>query len=121
VTSPGDPYWIALAEVKGRSGGAATNDLLQLGRWVEIFIETEQRRPSRRWYLVNQFIGGDPATRPAVFADAPQVLANFTGLDGMAMDTADLFRVARDVEAGTLSQEEARTKMMTAVGRFAYP
>jgi hypothetical protein len=122
VTVPGDdPDWVALVEVKGRSGGAAVGDLLKLGRFVENFIEAEGRRPSRRWYVVNQFIGLDPVSRQPILHGSEGDLAVFERQDGMAMDTTQLFDLVRSVEDGMTDAAEARHHLMAQLGRYAAP
>jgi hypothetical protein len=122
VTAPADdPEWVALVEVKGRTGGAAVGDLLKIGRFVENFIETEGRRPSRRWYVVNQFIGQDPGSRQLILHGHDADLAVFARQDGMAMDTAQLFELVRSVEDGSTEAADARRHLMTQLGRYAAP
>lgn len=122
VTSPADDTgWIALVEVKGYMGGAQVSALLSIsGRFVPRFFEGEGRYPARRWYVANQFIGRDPGTRPPILASNPSELSEFESQDGMVIDTAVLFSLARDVEIGRISRDIARQQLMSAVGRYAY-
>lgn len=122
VTAPGDDSdWIALAEVRGySSGGAATGDLLRLGRFVDRFREETGAMPSRRWYIVNQFTRRDPGTRPPPFATSPDDLATFEAQDGMVLDTSHLFLLAKDVEAGRIDRDAIRRELMKALGRYVY-
>jgi len=122
VTAPGDdPDWIALAEVRGYSGGgAATGDLLRLGRFVDLFREETGGVPTRRWYIVNQFTRRDPGTRPLPFATSPEDLATFAAQDGMVVDTSHLFLLTKDVEAGSVDKDATRRELMKASGRYVY-
>jgi hypothetical protein len=121
VTSPDDPEWVALAEVKGYSGGAQLGALLSItGRFVPRFLESQGRYPSRSWYIANQFIGRDPGSRPPMLSGNPSELAEFESQHGMVLDTAVLFSLLKDVESGRLSNEEARAMLVSAEGRFRY-
>lgn len=117
VTSPDDPEWVAIAEVRGYSGGAAQNDLLRIGRFVLNFREETGRAPDRSWYLVNQFIGRDPGARPPVLEPHRAEISEFEAQNGLAMDTADLFRLVRAVDDGALTKTQARHHLMTSKGR----
>jgi hypothetical protein len=72
VTSPqDDPNWVAIAEIRGYTGGAALNDLLRINRFKQNFRDEMGRYPDRSWYLVNQFIGRDPGSPPRVLEAHP--------------------------------------------------
>jgi hypothetical protein len=122
VTSPlDDPNWIASVEVRGYSGGAALSDLLRIaGRFAPRFSATTGRPPSRSWYIVNQLIGRDPLTRPQVLAGHPNELAEFASQDGMAMDTADLFTLVRNVELGRFDRDDVRHMLAAGIGRITF-
>jgi len=118
ITSPDNLEWIAIAEVRGYTGGAQISDVLRLtGRFSRRFAEVRGRPPSRMWYLVNQFIGRDPARREPVLAPNPIELAEFAGVGGMVMDTADLFKLLKQVISGNVSTGDARAMLMACNGR----
>jgi hypothetical protein len=121
VTSPqDDPNWVAIAEIRGYTGGAALNDLLRIHRFKQNFRDEMGRYPDRSWYLVNQFIGRDPGSPPRVLEAHPVELAEFERQGGMAMDTADLFELAGDVDAEVVSKADARGHLMAALGRATW-
>jgi hypothetical protein len=113
--------WVAIVEVRGRrGGGAAASDLLRIGRFAERFQADEGKTPDNRWYVISQWVGRDPASRPPAFSTSPDDLAAFEFAGGLVIDTAHLFSLVRDVKDGRLSQEEARALLTGQVGRFEY-
>lgn len=123
VTDPqGDDNWEALVEVRGYKGGASLNDLLRLQRFAFAYERETGRPPSAVWYIVNQLAGQDPAERQPVLASQQSDLEEWANAhSGMAMDTASLFRLLGDVEAGRLDPQEARSLLREASVRFDYP
>jgi hypothetical protein len=120
VTSPGQG-WTALAEVKGYSGGARSNDLMKFGRYWVRYIEEEGRRPDAGWYVVNQFLGDDPSTRRPILSGNEIALSTFRDdYNGLAIDTAHLFRLWMAVKDGRLTAAEARSRLMQTRGRFTF-
>jgi hypothetical protein len=118
ITHKSKPGWLALAEVKGYKGGAAVNDLLKMGRWCKRYIQESGVPPSASWYVVNQFLGRDPSERPPVFASNPDELSTFSDDGGLAIDTADLFKLARNVHSGTSTTEAAVRLLIESTGRL---
>lgn len=119
VTMPGDQEWVAIAEVRGYSKGAAGNDLLRLARFVRRYGQEFAREPTRQWYIVNQFAGTDPGTRPQVLHKAPEV-ETFEEDNGLIIDTVDLFKVCTQVALGEIDAADVRTNLR-GVGRFTPP
>jgi hypothetical protein len=93
VTDPDTPGWVALAEVKGYTTGAKGNDLLKFGRYRLRYFQDNNEEAEAAWYIVNQFSGDDPGTRESVLAASEPELATFAEDGGLAIDTADLFRL----------------------------
>jgi len=120
VRVSGQEGWVALVEVRGHKGGAKTSDFQRIGRFVERYIKVEDAEPDRRWYIVNQFIERPPNDRPRPFEASPEDLASFAESGGLVIDTVDLFRLVRDVEANRISKVGARESLMEAVGLFSY-
>jgi hypothetical protein len=121
IRDPDDEDWVAIVEVRGYNSGAALNDLLRLGRFAERFRDREGRGPSARWYVVNQFVGQDPGTRPPVLDGNDKDFSAFVEDGGMLADTADLFRLLMQVRAGELSADEARAVLRATSGRLNLP
>ena len=75
---------------------------------------------SQAVYIVNQFVGQDPNERPPILAANPAELEAFAE-DGVAIDTATLFRMWRAVQVGELEPHTARDLIRMAKGRFVWP
>jgi hypothetical protein len=120
VISPGQG-WTALAEVKGYSGGAKSNDLLKFGRYWLRYFQEEGREPDTAWYIVNQFLENDPSTRRQILLGNEAALSTFDAdYNGLSIDTANLFRLWMAVRDGRLPAEEARSSLIQASRRFAF-
>lgn len=120
VISPGQG-WTALAEVKGYSGGAKSNDLLKFGRYWLRYFQEEGREPDAGWYIVNQFLENDPSTRRQILLGNESALSTFDAdYNGLSIDTANLFRLWMAVRDGRLLAEEARSSLIQASRRFAF-
>jgi hypothetical protein len=120
VISPGQG-WTALAEIKGYGGGAKSNDLLKFGRYWIRYLREEDKEPDASWYIVNQFLENDPDTRRPILSGNETALSIFEAdYHGLAIDTADLFRMWMAVKDGRLPAEEARSRLMQASGRFTF-
>jgi hypothetical protein len=114
-----DSKWVALAEVKGYSGAAKSNDLLQVSGAVRPFMLAEKRAPDAVWYIVNAYRWVDPSQRPVALTERNADVSTFGEMhDGTVIDTRDLFRLCRSVEMGDLSQQQARDKLKNASPRF---
>jgi hypothetical protein len=120
IKSPSDdPDWIALAEVRGYAKGAAQGDLLRLSaRFAKRFIQEVGRDASALWYVVNQFAGTDPSSRPPPLDTNPGEVAAFQEEAGVVIATTSLFDLRKNVESGEVSPEDARRLMMEARGRW---
>lgn len=111
VLDPDDTDWVALAEVRGYTGGAKVSDLLRIGRFVTRYTKAEGRFPSAAWYVVNQFINKDPGSRAAPLASNPEELAAFAEGGGAVLDTCVLFRLREAVRRGDTDAESARARL----------
>jgi len=114
--------WVALVEVKGYAGGANVTDLGRFTRLTRRFMAREDREPDALWYVVNQFRRQNPSDRePILRANEPELQAFATADSGLAVDTADLFRLRKAVIQGVVSADEARRLLRESSGRFTYP
>jgi hypothetical protein len=120
VTSPGQS-WTALVEIKGYSGGAKSNDLQKFGRYWLQYFKDEGKEPDAGWYIVNQFLQDDPSARRPILLGNDAALSTFIAdNNGLAIDTADLFRLWMAVKEQRLTAEEARSRLMQTRGRFTF-
>ena len=114
--------WEALVEVRGYRRGASLGDLLRTQRFAANFERVTGRPPAAVWYIVNQLAGQDPAQRMPVLSSQQSDLEEWAEMHGgVAIDTATLFRLVSDVEAGRLAAREARAMLRQASVRFTYP
>jgi hypothetical protein len=113
-----DSAWLALCEVKGYSKGARLLDLQKLNGYATLYAAEAGKPPSAMWYVVNQFRGTDPNSRPQVLQGGDEYVDAFGQQGGLVIDTRDLFRLRKAVEAGRLSKEAAREMLVVSSGRF---
>jgi hypothetical protein len=120
VTCPqDDPDWIAIVEVKGYAGGAKSNDLLKLGGHFRIeFIKQKGQDADAVWYVVNQYLGSDPAARQQALSGHDAEVETFAESGGLVIDSVSLFRLWRSVWVGERTSAEARGLLRTATGRL---
>jgi hypothetical protein len=117
-----DGDWVAVAEVKGYArSNAKARDLLQLGKAARVFAVHEKREPDAQWYFVNQSFETSPNDRAAPLASAREELEIFAADSGLVIDTRDLFRLHKAVEAGVVSKDRARQALRDATGVFHVP
>jgi hypothetical protein len=120
IISPGQG-WTALAEVKGYGGGAKSNDLLKFGRYWLRYFQEEGKEPDAGWYIVNQFFENDPSRRRTILSGSESALSTFDAdYNGLAIDTAHLFRLWMAVRDGRLTAEDTRSRLMQAGKRFTF-
>lgn len=112
-----DPDWVALVEVRGYTGGAKLSDLQRIARFVARYAAASGKLPDATWYVVNQFIGTDPGTRPEPLASNTEEVRTFAEDGGLVVDTKDLFGLRERVRGGEVSKEDARTQLK-ASGRL---
>jgi hypothetical protein len=112
--------WIALAEVRGYSGGAKVNDFQRIGRFVEHYIRTEGKEPSARWYIVNHNLNTDPDTRLAVLTGASEDVAIFAQSAGLVIDTRVLFVIRDEVRTGIAEQVAAKQHIRDSKGILSW-
>jgi hypothetical protein len=111
----------ALVEVRAYTGGAALNDLLRMGRFVERYITKHGQPPARRWYITNQFVGKPPSDRSKPLASNPAEVASFAESDGLVIDTSDLLELWMRVQRGELRQDAARDQVWESTGYYELP
>jgi len=117
ISSPEGSKWEAIVEVRAYSGGASVTDLMRLQRFAQRYETDERHSPNACWYIVNQFIGKDPATRPQVLSSQPDEVAYFVDTyNGLLIDTAELFKLWLQVQSGRLTADSLRTKLMAMRG-----
>jgi hypothetical protein len=117
VTDAAESGWIALVEVRGYGGGAAVNDLLRVGRHAKEYAVRTGQAPTREWYIVNQFIGRDPSSRPDPFASD---LASVREWGGLAIDTSHLFRLSMAVRTRDADADAVRKELREASGIWRF-
>jgi len=120
VTVRETPEWIVLVEVRSYRGGAQSRDLLRIGRFSKRYLRDNGKDADALWYVVNQFNEDNPALRQPVLASNEPELEEFANDGGVAIDTADLFRLWMAVRDGRLTAEEARSRLIQARGRFVF-
>jgi hypothetical protein len=120
VTASDLPNWIALVEVRGYRGGASVGDLIRIERFRTRYVQDHGKAPHAVWYLANQFIEDDPGTRPPILVTNEHELGVFAEGGGLAIDTADLFRLWMAVKHQRLAAEEARSRLLQGRGRFTF-
>jgi hypothetical protein len=109
--------WEAIVEVRAYNGGASVTDLMRLQRFAQRYEADEQHSPNACWYIVNQFIGQDPATRPQLLNSQPDEVAYFVATyNGLLIDTAELFKLWLRVQSARLTADSLRTKLMSMRG-----
>jgi hypothetical protein len=112
--------WIGLVEVRGYRGGAQIRDLLRIQRFRTRYVRDNDKDVNALWYIVNQFIGDDPASRPPVLASNDAELETFAEDGGLVIDTAHLFRLWMAVRDGRIEARDVRSRLMQASGRLIF-
>ncbi|WP_157184827.1 hypothetical protein [Nocardia niigatensis] len=115
--SVSDEDWTAIAEVKGYTKGAKSNDLLTVGRHRRVY-EKKHGDVQRMWYVANPFRLDSPDGRPKILDGADEHIADFAHDDGSVIDTRDLFDLLKRVDTGDLTPESAREALKEAKGRL---
>lgn len=116
-----DGSWTAIAEVKGYTGAAKSNDLMRVQRAVAVYAAVEGKLPEAVWYIVNAHLGMDPSQRPEPLAAQPDVVAEFAeNSDGTVLDTRELFKLWRAVQMDEITAESARLLLKGSRGYFRY-
>lgn len=121
ILDPNVPGWITLVEIRGYTGGAKVNDLLRLQRFRRRYLRDTKQDADAVWYIVNQLIGQDPSTRQPILASNQADLDAFAEDGGLAIDTAELFRLWIAVRDGRIDRTQAHTILRQAVGRLSLP
>lgn len=114
-----DGRWI-LVEVRGYRGGAELTDLLRLNRFRSRYVRDEGHLPGGSWYIANQFLGQDPASRPEVLSSNDAEVATFGEDDGLVISSVCLFDALMDVRSGVLSRDEVQRLLLQSRGRLGY-
>lgn len=118
VHDPDVPGWTALVEVKGYTKGAKTEALTQFIRFNVRYMQREGRAPDACWYIVNQFLARDPATRQRVLHGKDEDVSAFASSHGLVIDTVTLFGLLARVRDGHATAEDMRARLRDMTGRF---
>lgn len=122
VTSATAPGWVALAEVKGYAARSAkTSDIAQLERAAGFYTKDTGAVPDSLWYVVNANYDKEPDKRAVPLQSSPDDVEVFAEDGGVVIDTRQLFLLARAVEAGTCTSEQAQQSLITATGIYFAP
>ncbi|MGK9149529.1 hypothetical protein KXS11_17980 [Plantibacter flavus] len=114
-----DGAWTAVVEVKGYTGAAKSNDLMQVQRAMTMYAATEKKMPDAAWYVVNTHREMDPSQRPDPLVERAEDVADFAdNSDGTVLDSRELFKLWRSVRGGELSADEARSVLRENRGYF---
>lgn len=120
VSDPDVSDWIGLVEIKGYSKGAKVRDVAQvIGRPIVGFVKENGREPSAVWHVVNANRGEDPSSRALAIPDDRDLEA-LAQANGMLIDTRDLFRAARAVEARVWDAADVRRTLREARRRWVF-
>ncbi|MEV6071852.1 hypothetical protein AB0L82_35385 [Nocardia sp. NPDC052001] len=115
--SVSDTGWTAIAEVKGYTKGAKSNDLLTVGRHRRVY-EKKHGNVQGMWYIANSFRLDSPDARPKILDGADEHVEDFAQDDGAVLDTRDLFDLLKQVETGDSTAESARAALKAVKGRL---
>lgn len=118
LSDPDDPDWVALVEVKGYKRGAKTEAMTQFLRFQRRYMLEARRPPDALWYVVNQFLGRDPASRQPVLHGQDEDVSVFAESGGLIVDTVVLFNLLRQVQDGKLDRAELRARLRGSTGRL---
>ncbi|MEV0686757.1 hypothetical protein AB0I35_23090 [Nocardia sp. NPDC050378] len=111
----------AIVEVKGYSSGGKPSDLQKIERFAARYALSEGRMPAAKWYVVNQFRYRNPSERRPLMRNHSKDVQIFAEEGGLVIDTRDLFTMAKRVDAGELSAEQARGALTSSRGFFNTP
>lgn len=111
--------WIALAEVKGYTGAAKSNDLHQITAAASTYSAENGAQPDALWYVVNVDRELDPAQRETPLSSREEDLESFAEhSSGTLIDTRELFTLRQLVAMDQIAPEKARELLMNADARF---
>lgn len=119
ITDPDAADWIAVGEAKGFRKGVSETGLQSLARWVRFYVLDHRAVPSAQWYIANQFLLEDPATRPAPLHGRDDVVASFAADDGLLLDTRVLFRLVVTSQRHPGLKPRIRELLRSARGRLS--
>ena len=115
-----EPDWTNLTEVRGYAKGAEVNDFLRLGRFRKRYAQDEGHFPSSAWYVPNEFVRQDPATRGEAMRTNNKEVESFGEDDGLVVGTVSLFDLLMDLRGGLITQQEIQKLLMGNRGRLTY-
>ena len=119
VSPPEDPAWVALVQVRGKKRRASSNEMSTgFLRPTERYSAKHSKPPDAKWFVVNSERERDPAERVIPLHTSEADVASFGKSGGLLIWTVDLFRLVRAVENGAVQASDARSSLMSSVGRF---
>lgn len=123
LTRPEEEKWVCLVEVKGLTGGPKSRDIGQVvGRPARQFILDEKREPEKVALVVNQFRNVSPGARPVPPVDRPERdLAPLEELEGVFIDTRDLFRALQAIAADPELRTVVQSSIVNTKGVWSWP
>ena len=93
-------------------------DLMRAKDYRLLYLQKHGTSSHTQWHVVNANRTADPSARQVLFEGHDDAIDGFGGL---IIDTRDLFRLVRDVERGTISDQAARDLLWDAdPGRFSH-
>lgn len=116
-----DGDWISLCEVKGYTKGAKLGDIGKLQGYATLFAAETGHAPTALWYVVNHWRETDPSSRANLLQGGDEYIEAFAEQGGLVVDTRDLFRLRKAVEAGSISTDAVRELLKSSAGRFEQP
>jgi hypothetical protein len=114
-----DGGWLAICEVKGYSKGGKLVDLQKLNGFATLYAVETGSAPSAMWFVVNQFRGTDPSSRPQLLQGADEYLQVFAHQGGLAIDTRDLFRIRKALASNARREDECQASRPQAARRIS--
>ena len=112
--------WVALAEVKGHlNAGGKPSEITKISRFVGIYEGQTGSLPDASWYVVNQYASKPPDRRRQLMSGHSEDVETFADeLNGVVIDTRDLFVLDRRVATNEMTKQEAREILMGAKSRI---
>lgn len=121
VTDPAQLDWNCLVEVKGYNKGAKVSDVGQIiGRPLRAYLLENRKDPESIWHIVNTERNTSPDDRKLAIPNSAIDLSELTKASGCLIDTRDLFKAWKAVEAGRASKEEVRESLRSGVTRWIF-
>lgn len=122
IRLPSVSGWVCLAEVKGKSRGAAMRDVVQLAKAGAIYQSKNGDMPDAEWYIVNANNQQAPSERPVPLGTSLEDVEHHAKEDNLVViDTRQLFILMREVESGSVEKSVAQKSLLEAEGIYRVP